>query len=150
MQTMPTYAVNKKANFEYEILEKFEAGLVLTGAEVKSVRSGNIKLTGAYVTFHDRSATLLNAHISPYKFATNEEYDPTHTRRLLLKQKEISYLRGKLSEKGLTIIPLSVYTTGNKIKVAIGLGRGKKTFDKRDSVKKRDQEREIAKKLKEH
>lgn len=145
---MPNLAVNKKATFEYEILEKFEAGLMLTGAEVKSVRNGNIRLLGSYVTFHGTSATLLNAHISPYKYAQNEEYDPTRSRRLLLKQKEINYLRGKLSEKGLTIIPLSVYTKGNLIKIEIGVGRGKKTFDKRESVKKRDQKREIAKKLK--
>lgn len=145
---MPNLAVNKKATFEYEILEKLEAGLMLTGAEVKSVRNGNIKLLGAYVTFHGTSANLLNAHISPYKYAQNEEYEPTRSRRLLLKQKEINYLRGKLSEKGLTIIPLSVYTKGNLIKIEIGVGRGKKTFDKRESVKKRDQKREIAKKLK--
>jgi SsrA-binding protein len=145
---MPNLAVNKKATFEYEILEKLEAGLMLTGAEVKSVRNGNIRLLGAYVTFHGTSANLLNAHISPYKYAQNEEYDPTVSRRLLLKQKEINYLRGKLSEKGLTIIPLSVYTKGNLIKIESGVGRGKKTFDKRESVKKRDQKREIAKKLK--
>lgn len=145
---MPNLAINKKATFEYEILEKLEAGLMLTGAEVKSVRNGNIRLLGAYVTFHGTSANLLNAHISPYKYAQNEEYDPTVSRRLLLKQKEINYLRGKLSEKGLTIIPLSVYTKGNLIKIEIGVGRGKKTFDKRESVKKRDQKREIAKKLK--
>lgn len=145
---MPNLAVNKKATFEYEILEKLEAGLMLTGAEVKSVRNGNIKLLGAYVTFHGTSANLLNAHISPYKYAQNEEYEPTRSRRLLLKQKEINYLRGKLSEKGLTIIPLSVYTKGNLIKIEIGVGRGKKSFDKRESVKKRDQKREIAKKLK--
>lgn len=147
---MPTYAVNKKARFEYEILEKLEAGLVLTGPEVKSVRNGNIRLVGAYVTFHGTEASLLNAHIGPYKYAPNVEYDPTHSRRLLLKAKEISYLRGKLSEKGLTIVPLSVYTKRDKIKIEIGIGRGKKSYDKREDIKVRDQKREIAKKMKGH
>lgn len=145
---MPTYAVNKKARFEYEILETFEAGLVLTGAEVKSVRDGNIRLSGSYVTFHHNSASLLNGHISPYKHAQQQDYDPTHSRQLLLKAKEINYLRGKLSEKGLTIVPLSVYTKRNKIKIEIGLGKGKKTFDKRETIKKRDADREIKQKMK--
>lgn len=144
---MPTYAVNKKARFEYEILETLEAGLVLTGQEVKSVRNGNIRLAGSYVTFHGTSASLLNAHISPYQFAHLEGYDPTQSRRLLLKAKEINNLRGKLSEKGLTIVPLSVYTKGNKIKIEIGLGKGKKTFDKRESLKDRDQKKEIARRI---
>ncbi len=147
---MPTYATNKKATFEYQILEKFEAGLVLTGPEVKSIRNGNIKLTGAYVTFHGEEAFLLNAHVGQYAFSTLEAYEPTRSRKLLLKAKEINYLRGKLSEKGLTIIPLSVYTKGDKIKIEIGIGKGKKTFDKRETIKNRDQAKEIARKMKNH
>ena len=147
---MPTYAVNKKARFEYEILETLEAGLMLSGPEVKSVRGGHIRLSGAYVTFHGTSASLLNAHIAPYPYAQQEGYDPTHSRRLLLKSQEINNLRGKLTEKGLTIIPLSVYTKGDKIKVEIGLGKGKKAFDKRESIKNKDQKREIARKIRQN
>lgn len=147
---MPTYATNKKATFEYQILEKFEAGLVLTGPEVKSIRNGNIKLTGAYVTFHGPEAFLLNAHVGQYAYSTLETYEPTRSRKLLLKAKEINYLRGKLSEKGLTIIPLSVYTKGDKIKIEIGIGKGKKTFDKRETIKNRDQAKEIARKMKQY
>lgn len=147
---MPTYAVNKKARHDYEILETYEAGLMLTGQEVKSVRSGQMKLLGAYVTFHDTGAYLLNAHIPKYKFTGHlEGYQPDRSRKLLLKEKEITYLRGKLAEKGLTIIPLSVYTKGQRIKVEIGVGRGKKAFDKRENLKKRDTEREMRRRMKE-
>lgn len=141
---MPHLATNKKARFDYEILDTYEAGLVLTGQEVKSVRAGNVKLTGGYVTFHGDEAMLTNAHISPYKFAAKiEEYDPTRSRKLLLKHKEISYLREKLHEKGLTIVPLSLYTKGRHIKLEIGVAKGKKTFDKRESIKKRELDREV-------
>ncbi len=146
---MPTYSVNKKATFEYEILEKFEAGLILSGPEVKSVRNGNVKLTGAYITFHNNSAWLTNAHISAYKYAPKQEsYDPTHSRKLLLHAKEIDYLRGKLSEKGLTIVPLSLYTKAHKIKIEIGLAKGKKTFDKREALKKKDLDKEMRQNMK--
>ncbi len=146
---MSTYAVNKKANFEYEILEKFEAGLVLSGQEVKSVRNGNVRLIGAYITFHKTEAWLLNAHISPYKNAIQQDsYNPTQSRKLLLHAKEINYLRGKLSEKGLTIVPLSLYTKANKIKIEIGLAKGKHTFDKRETLKKKDQDKELKRNLK--
>ena len=142
---MPTLARNRRARFDYEILETFEAGLKLTGNEVKSVRGGHISLAGAFVTFRGNIPILTNAHISPYPFAPlRADYDPTAPRELLLKKSEIAYLRGKLAEKGLTALPLSVYTKHRYLKLEIGVGRGKKTFDKRASLKKREIDREIS------
>ncbi len=147
---MPTYAKNKKALFDYDILDTLEAGLVLSGAEVKSVRNGQINLKGAFVTFHKNEALLTNAHISKYKNAGNlDSYDPTKSRKLLLKAKQIAYLQGKSQEKGLTIVPLSVYTKGRRIKVEIGVGKGKKKYDKKETKKRRDIEREAQRSIKE-
>lgn len=146
---MTTFAENKKAHFDYEILEKFSAGIVLSGQEVKSVRNGQINLKGAFVTFPGGSAVLTNASISPYPFAGPlPDYDPTHSRRLLLKKREISYLRGKSQEQGLTIVPLKVYSNNHLIKVEIAVARGKHVYDKRETIKKRDLNREIRKSLK--
>lgn len=123
---------------------------MLTGPEVKAVRTGHISLAGAYVVFHGAEPQLLNAHISPYPYAAPDKaYDPTHSRRLLLHQKEIAYLRGKLQEKGLTAIPLSVYTKGRYLKLSIGIARGKKTHDKRASIKRREIDREVGRALRE-
>lgn len=146
---MPVYAKNKRAHYDYDIVETYEAGLKLTGQEVKSVRAGQAKLAGAFVTFHNDHALLTNGHIAKYRYAaTLLDYDPTHSRTLLLKKKEIAYLRGKSTEKGLTIIPLSLYTKGRHIKLEIGLAKGKHTFDKREKIKKRDQDRELRRSLK--
>ena len=146
---MPILAENKKALFDYEILEKYEAGLALTGQETKSAKMGQINLKGSYVTFHNGKAYVLNMHINKYKAAGPlPDYDPTHTRQLLLHKKEIAYLQGKSMEKGLTIVPLQVYTKDRLIKVEIGIGRGRKTYDKRDVIKKRDIIRETNKILK--
>ena len=146
---MPTYARNKKATFDHEILEKFEAGLVLTGQEVKSIRSGHVSLNGTFVTFHKNEAMLTNVHIPKYKFAGSlPDYDPEHSRKILLHRKEINKLRGKLQEKGLTIVPLSIYTKGRRIKVKIAIVRGKKKHDKRRDIKKREQTREIKRAIK--
>ena len=147
--SMATYSVNKKALFDYAILDRFEAGIVLSGPEVKAVRAGHISLGGAFVTFHRTDALLTNAHISAYAPAGKlPDYDPTRSRKLLLKQKEIAYLRGKSQEKGLTIIPLSVYTRGRHIKIEVGIGRGKKQYDKRETVKKRERKREAQRAIK--
>ncbi|OIO19942.1 MAG: SsrA-binding protein [Candidatus Magasanikbacteria bacterium CG_4_10_14_0_8_um_filter_32_14] len=145
---MPTYAINKKARFDYEILETFEAGLVLTGSEVKAIRSKQIKLTGSFVTIHDGAAYLLNTHISKYKYATIKDYEPERSRKILLNKKQIAYLTGKIQEKGLTILPLSVYTKGRKIKVEIGIGHGKKQFDKKRILKERQESRDMHRALK--
>ena len=138
---MPSLAKNKKAFFDYELVEKFEAGLVLTGAEVKAIRAGQAKLVGSYVVFHGEQPQVLNMHISKYKYTTDPDYQPDRTRDLLLKKKEIAYLKGKLQEKGLTVVPLSLYTSGRHLKMEIGVMRGKKTHDKRSTVKKRELDR---------
>ncbi|OGH85960.1 MAG: SsrA-binding protein [Candidatus Magasanikbacteria bacterium RIFOXYC12_FULL_33_11] len=145
---MATYAVNKKAKFDYEILETMEAGLVLTGPEVKSVRAKQLKLLGSFVTFHNDEAYLLNTHISKYKYASLKDYEPERSRKILLNRKQIAYLTGKLQEKGLTIVPLAVYTKGRKIKVEIGIGRGKKQFDKKRVLKEREEKRDMKRALK--
>jgi SsrA-binding protein len=145
---MPTYAINKKARFDYEILETMEAGLVLTGPEVKSTRAKQLKLTGSFVTIHDEEAYLLNTHISKYKYASIKDYEPERSRKILLNKKQIAYLTGKSQEKGLTIVPLSVYTKGRKIKVEIGIGRGKKQFDKKRVIKERQDKRDVKRALK--
>ena len=149
-QNMPILAENKKALFDYEVLENYEAGLVLTGQETKSAKNGQINLKGAYVTFHNDQAYVINMHISKYNAAGPlPDYEPTRTRRLLLRKKQIRYLQGKSLEKGLTIVPLKVYTKDRLIKIEIALGRGKKAFDKRESIKKREVAREISRKMKE-
>jgi len=141
---MPTYAVNKKATFDYEILDTFEAGLVLTGQEVKSIRGKHINLKGSFVSFHNNEAFLNNAHISKYKFdGITKDYDPDKARKLLLSKKEIDLLRGKTMEKGLTVVALSVYTRGSKIKVKIGIAKGKKKHDKRKSIKDRENKKDM-------
>ena len=146
---MSELANNRKALFDYEILEKFEAGLSLLGHEVKSVKKGNLSLKGAYVTFHDNTPLLTNVHITPYQPAGEiPNYDSTRSRTLLLHKSQIKHLRGKAQEKGLTIVPISVYTKNHLIKVAIAVARGKKQFDKRATLRKRDLDREIKRTLK--
>ena len=148
---MRVYATNRKAKFDYEILETFEAGLMLQGQEVKSVRGGHITLTGSFVTFRGDIPQLTNSRVSPYPQANGTlpaDYDPERSRPILLNRQEINYLRGKLQTEGLTIIPLSIYTKGRHIKVEIALARGKKKYDKREAIKRREIEREISRKLK--
>lgn len=141
---MPTYAVNKKAKFDYQILEKIEAGLMLLGHEVKSVRNKQIKLVGSYIGILNGECFLKQAHISAYPYAVyKDSYDPERQRKLLLNKREIAYLEGKLHEKGLTIVPLTVYSKGSHIKIEIGIAKGKKQYDKREVIKKRDIERDM-------
>lgn len=144
MSENKTYSYNKKAQFDYEILDKFEAGLVLTGPEVKAARGGHVSLKGGFITFHGNQPFLTNVHISKYKFAGQlKNYDPERSRKLLLRPKEINYLKGKTQEKGLTIIPLSMYNKGRLIKLEIAVVRGKKKYDKREAIKKREIDREV-------
>lgn len=146
---MSTLAENRQARFDYHILETLEAGLKLTGPEVKSVKNGSINLKGSFVTFHNNFALLTNAHISPYKFAGPQpSYEPTRGRILLLRKKELDYLRGKGLEKGLTIIPLKVYTKQHLIKIELGVGRGKKQYNKKETIKNRDIDRDLRRTLK--
>jgi len=142
-------ATNKRAFFDYEILETLEAGLVLSGPEVKAAKLAHISLKGTYITFRGQEACITNMDISRYKPAgPMPDYEPTRSRKILLRKRQIAYLREKSLEKGLTIIPLEVYTKGHLIKVKIGLGRGKKQYDKRETIKKRDIQKEIRRTLK--
>lgn len=141
---MPDLAVNKKARHDYEILETFEAGIVLSGQEVKSAKSGGANLKGAYVMLKNSAPYLIGAHIGKWKTAGRVQgYDPVRSRKLLLKHKEIKYLFGKLEERGLTATPLRLYTKSGKIKLEFALTRHKKKYEKREQIKKRDVERQI-------
>ena len=146
---MANYAENRKARFDYEILEKYEAGIELLGAEVKSVRGGHMSLEGAFVIIRGGEAFLVGANVAPYQVGnTPAGYDPLRPRRLLLSAKELDYLGGAAERSGLTIIPLSVYNKGRYLKVSLALARGKKNQDKRQSIKKRESAREISRTLK--
>lgn len=143
---MTTLSENRRARFDYDILDTYEAGLALFGHEVKSVKAGQMSLSGAFVTFHRGEAYLTNAHISPYRHAGPlPDYNPTRSRRLLLHAKELRSLTGQAQDKGLTIVPLRVYTKGRYVKVAVALARGRKQYDKREAIKRRDVAREIRK-----
>jgi len=147
---IPILATNKQAKFDYEILETFESGLVLSGQEVKSIRQGHASLKGAYVTIDKNNGIfLINANIPAYKMTGNLiDYEPSRSRKLLLHKKEISFLAGKLQQAGLTLVPLSLYTKGKKIKLEIGLAKGKKKIDKRAQIKEREEKRKIQRLLK--
>jgi SsrA-binding protein len=145
---MPALLVNKPVRFDYDILETLEAGMVLTGSEVKSIRTGHGKITGAFITFRGSSAYLTNASIPKYPFATDPGYEPDRSRKILLKKKQVDFLRGRAEADGLTVVPLSVYTHGPLLKLEIGLARGKKKHDKRAAIKKRETNREISRVMK--
>lgn len=145
---MAHYAENRKARFNYEILEKYEAGIELLGVEVKSVRSGQMSLEGAFVIARGGEAYLINANVPPYQVKnTPKEYDPLRNRKLLLTKKEISELSGSEKNKSLTIVPLTVYNKNRKIKLEIALVKGKKKFDKRENTKKRETDRDIRREI---
>jgi len=146
---MAILAINKKATFDYSILEKYEAGLMLSGAEVKSIKNGRISLKESFVTIKGAELYLTNANISRYPFAGNlQSYDPTRSRKLLVKKSEIRSLIGKVRTQGLTLIPLRVYTKKRLVKLEFALGRGKKAFDKRSDIAKRETKRKIERALK--
>ncbi|HYF05313.1 MAG TPA: SsrA-binding protein SmpB [Patescibacteria group bacterium] len=139
---MAILAKNQRAYFDYTVEETFTAGLVLEGREVKSAKSGNVSMQGAFVSVNADGARILGMHIGPYKFAPNDNYNPTRTRELLLNKSEIKKFLGK--EKGLTIIPLELYSTAKGlVKLKIGLAKAKKKVDKREHIKKREIEREM-------
>ncbi len=141
---MKVITENKKAYFNYQILEKFEAGISLTGQEVKSIKLGRINLAGAYVVLKDGEVYLVGANIPPYQPKNApKDYNSKRPRKLLLTKKEIKYLIGKSRQKGLTMIPLIIYTRKGKIKLEFGLAKGKKKFDKREAIKKRETQKEI-------
>ncbi len=141
---------NKKAKFDYEILEKYDAGVELFGFEVKALKNKRGSLAGAFVIIRGGEAYLMAAHIPPYQVGnTPKEYDPYRNRRLLLKKKEIKELADREGTKGLTIVPISMYNVGKKIKAQIAVVKGKKKFDKREVIKKREAGRELRREIKE-
>jgi len=146
---MEIFAENKKAYFNYEIKEKFLAGIVLIGQEVKSIRLGRISLAGSYVVFKNGELYLVGAKIPAYQPKNaGANYNPERDRKLLLNKSEINYLIGKSNEKGLTLMPLKVYTEKSKIKLEFGIAKGKKKYDKKETIRKREDQREIDTELK--
>ncbi len=135
-------ATNKKAYHDYFILEKIEAGVVLLGTEVKAIREGRLNLKDSYAMVQAEEAFLLNCHISPYSHGNRENHDPTRSRKLLLHQKEIRKLIGKTQEKGLTLVPLRVYLKRGRVKIELGVARGKKLIDKRETERRKEADRE--------
>ncbi|MCL2140909.1 MAG: SsrA-binding protein SmpB [Dehalococcoidia bacterium] len=145
-----TVATNRKAHHDYQITEIFEAGIALFGSEIKSVRDGKVSLSEAYVKADHEELLLVGAHIARYEAASYMGHEPTRPRKLLLHRKEIQFLLGQLAEKGLTVVPLRMYIKERRAKLEIGLARGKKLYDKRDTIMRREQEREIERTLKRH
>lgn len=140
---MTTYIDNRKAHFNYAIEETFEAGIELLGHEVKSIKNGMGNINAAFCIIRGDEAFIIGMNIPPYQPRNNMlDYDPERTRRLLLSKKQIKYLAGKDSIKGLTLVPISLYSKGRRIKVSIAVARGKKVYDKRETIKKRDLDRE--------
>jgi SsrA-binding protein len=135
---------NRRARHEYHILDSLEAGLALTGTEVKAIRAGGVSLNEAYARFRDGEAWLMSMHIPPYKQGSFSNVDPNRPRKLLLHKEQIADLQSRGKEKGLTIVPLRMYFTRGKVKVQLGVARGKKFWDKREDVAKREVERELA------
>jgi len=146
---MKILAENKRAKFDYELLETYEAGLVLRGFEVKAIKTGHVNLLGSYVVGRESEFYLINAFIPSYQPSnTPEDYDPYRSRKLLLKKSEINSLIGKVKTKGLTLIPIKIYTKKSRIKLEFAVGKGKRKIDKREIIKKRDMEREAGRRFK--
>ncbi len=148
-KTEATVATNRKAHHDYFIEDTLEAGIVLQGTEVKSLRLGLANLTDSYAIVKKNEVFLLNANISPYPYGNIANHDPLRTRKLLLHGEEIRKLIGKMTQKGFTLIPLKIYFVRGKAKVLIGLARGKKSFDKRDTIKEKESKREVERVVKE-
>ena len=145
---MKVYSENKKAGFDYEVLEKFQAGMVLFGQEVKSIKTGHINLSGSYVALRGGEVFLLGVKVPAYQpNNAGADYGEDRAKKLLLNKKEIDYLIGKTKVKGFSLIPLKIYENNGRIKLEFGLSRGKKKYDKKEKIKKRDVEREISREL---
>ncbi len=140
-------ADNRKARHDYEILERFEAGLALLGTEVKSLREGRCTLREAYVVFRGGNAVITGMHIPEYSHGNINNHDPLRDRQLLLHRQEIDRLRGLVDRKGLTIVPLTLYFVGGRVKLEIGTARGRKAHDRREAIKRRDQDRDVQRAL---
>ena len=139
---------NKKARFDYEIIDEIEAGIVLTGTEIKSIRCGNANLKDSYAVIKNNEVFLLGMHISPYKEGNIFNHDELRTRKLLLHKKEILKINNKLVLDGYTLVPIKLYFVKNKAKILLGIAKGKKNYDKREAIKKRDIDRELKKQYK--
>jgi SsrA-binding protein len=135
-------ADNRKAGFDYHLLETFEAGLALTGTEVKAIREGRVNLRDSYCRLEHAEAFLLGAHIGQYSHGGYASHDPTRSRKLLLRREELNKLLGRTTERGLTIVPVRMYFKNGRVKLAIALAKGKKTFDKRETIRRREVDRE--------
>lgn len=140
---------NKRANFDYELLERFEAGLVLTGTEIKSVRGNRVSLQQSFVQARGDELWLMDANISPYDYGNRQNHDPTRPRKLLLHRREINRIQTNLAQKGLTVVPTRLYLKEGRAKIEIALARGKRKFDKRDDIAKRDANRQVERALRE-
>ena len=138
-----TIATNRRARHEYQILESFECGLVLHGYEVKSIREGRVSISDAYGMVKGSEAFVENMHVTPYSHGDLRVIDPLRTRKLLLRRKQIDYLLGKTKERGLALVPLKLYFKGPRVKLEIGIGRGKKLYDKRHDIAERESRRDI-------
>lgn len=148
-QAQKSIAENRKAFHDYHILETFEAGVALLGTEVKAIREGNVNLRDSYASVEDGEVWILNVHINPYSHRGYADHEPTRRRKLLLRRQEIRKLIGRTVEKGMTLVPTRMYFKNGHVKVAIGLAKGKQAHDKRETVKKRDAERETRAAVKE-
>ena len=142
MNDIKIVAKNRKASFEYFILEKFEAGIELHGSEIKSIRAGQASIAEAFVQIENQEAWLINSHVAKYDQASIFNHDPKRKRKLLLHKKEIKEIWNSIRQKGLTVIPTILYLSNGKAKIEIALAKGKKMYDKRESIARRDQERE--------
>ena len=148
MSQIKTIATNRKARHDYFLYDTYEAGIVLTGTEIKSVRAGRVSLRESHVSIRDGQAWLANVHIAPYSPGSRENPDPRRDRKLLLHRREINRLQGAVQEKGLTIVPLRLYMKNNRAKVEIALARGKKLYDKREAIEKKESQRRIEREIK--
>lgn len=148
MSQIKTIATNRKARHDYFLYDTYEAGMVLTGTEIKSIRAGRVNLRDSYVAIRDGQAWLVNVHIAPYSAGSRENPDPRRDRKLLLHRREIDRLQSAVQEKGLTIVPLRLYMKNNRAKVEIALARGKKLYDKRAAIEKKETQRRIEREIK--
>lgn len=135
--------LNRRARYDYSVVEEYEAGIVLTGTEIKSIRMGRMNIKDSYAIVRNEEVYLLNAHVSSYEKGNIFNHDEDRTRKLLLNKREIKKINNKLSLEGYTLVPLKVYFVRGRAKILLGLGKGKKNYDKREDIKKRDMEREI-------
>ncbi len=147
MDNIKVVATNRKAKFEFFLIETFEAGVALQGSEIKSIRAGQVSLTEAFVQTDGQEAWLMSAHISPYEQANQFNHEPLRPRQLLLHKREIRQLWDSVRQKGMTIIPTRIYLKAGRAKVEIALARGKKSYDKRETIAKRDRERDTAREM---